>query len=172
MWVSLLQRVCYSFPTSCCRALLLSTASPPLSTHPFLLQILGVWVRQAEPCNVCLIRRKTTASHGGLHRCGLMWCVFEKKWPDYQIIMRKMIMYVGLYFDLETFKAIIHLVQVWTGPQLFRFWARLGSGSGERGSYTRGASSFPLDVADWIQREKCLFHLLHQFHPFTSPTTT
>lgn len=33
--VCLLQRVCYSFPTSCCSTLLmLSTASPPLSTPP------------------------------------------------------------------------------------------------------------------------------------------
>lgn len=97
---------------------------------------------------------------------------YRRKWPDYQLIMSKMVMYLGLYFDLETFKAIAHSVRFWTRSQLFRFWARQGSGSEEQGSYTRGASSFPLEVADWIQRETCLFHLLHRFHPFTSPTTT
>lgn len=66
--VCLLQRVCYSFPTSRCSPFLVwSTTSPLLSTPTPSPPPQS----RGEPCNVCLIRRKTSARQGGLHQCGL-----------------------------------------------------------------------------------------------------
>lgn len=86
---------------SCCPPPILLCQTPPPSS-----QSRGVWVRQSEPCNVCLIKRQMQVRVDSMDMGSCC---------DYKLIMR-------LQYDLQTFKAITRLMP--SIEKLLRFQAR------------------------------------------------
>ena len=81
-----------------------------------------------------------------------------KIWRDYKVIAWKSSSICRLRGRLGGIWKYSTVCSV-LGQILFRFWARLGQ-------ELWGASSFPLELADWIQGRTVLHHL----HPFSTPS--
>lgn len=145
--------VCYSFPTSCCSTLTLSTASPPLSSPP------------ASP-------RSTVPGCVGETSWALQW-MFDRQEDNCTkgyISAGSLTKYVFILSkynasDLEPFKDITISVWVWTRQKLFGFKPAQAL---ERGAYTLRV----LVVFHWrlLSEDKKRDSVWHLFHPFAFQT--